>query len=96
MHPPLSCDRHVTEPLRRAPPLSDPAETSAPLPGDILLQGLRHISERASDPEQKVNNLESDDNSKHFLLLPFFDVVPGCRDIDCPFSVTFNWASTFE
>ncbi len=34
----------------------------------------------ASNPEPTVNNLESDKNFKHFLLLPFFDVMPGCRD----------------
>jgi hypothetical protein len=49
-----------------------------------------------SDPELKVNILESDKNSKHLLILPFFDVLPGCRDIDCPISVIINWVPKFQ
>jgi hypothetical protein len=30
----------------------------------------------AGDPGPKVNNLESDRNSKHILILPFLDVTP--------------------
>jgi hypothetical protein len=48
---------------------------------------VQRISKTAGDPGPKVDNLESDRNSKHVLLLPFFDVTSGCRDIDSPFSV---------
>jgi hypothetical protein len=35
-----------------------------------------------------VKKLTSDSCSEHFLLLQFFDTLPGCRFTDCQFSVS--------
>ena len=78
------------------PPPPPPSTPSLEIASFI---GIQWISKAASDSRLRVKKLTSDSCREHFLLLQFFDTLPGCRFTDCQFSVSgashFHEARTF-
>jgi hypothetical protein len=88
--PPFAPSRTGDEATVRSP-LPLPAEPNLPPPSISsycpFSRDQWRIFMTPSDRRLRVKKNISDSVSKHFLLLQIFDMMSGCRDIDCPKSV---------